>query len=313
MTIDPNNLAGTAHVTFDDEFNSLSLWNGGSGTWATDWFYDALNGAGTTLSSNGEQEWYVNNNYAATAGVTPWTVSNGMLNLTAAPASAAVQPLINNYKYTSGLLNTYHSFSQTYGYFEMNAKLPAGQGFWPAFWLLPENGGWPPELDIMEVLGNDPSTLYTTVHTGAANNSFSQANHVVDLSAGFHTYGVDWEPDYITWYLDGHAVYKTATPADMTGANASPMYMILNLAVGGYWPGNADSTTHFPNSMLVDWVRAYASGPDGATGSTGSSTGGSGSTSTGSGSGGTTSTPGQTLTPPVEEPVEPVAPSGPDA
>jgi len=261
MSIDPNNLAGTATMTFDDEFNSLSLWNGSSGTWSTTLATSSDSANGASLTGNNEQEWYINNNYGPTSSVVPWTVNNGVLSLTAAPADSSIQPLINNYKYTSGLLESSHSFSQEYGYFEISAKLPAGQGFWPAFWLMPENNTWPPELDVMEVLGKDPTTLYTTVHTGSNNASDTKATTVADMSTGYHTYGVDWESDYITWYFDNQEVYKVATPSDMH----QPMYMLLNLAVGGYWPGYVDSTTPFPSSMNIDWVRAYQSKPADAT------------------------------------------------
>jgi beta-glucanase (GH16 family) len=248
-----------ATLTFDDEFNSLSLWNGTSGTWDTAAPYVPLNGNGYSLPSNGEQEWYINSNYAPTASVQPWSVNNGILTLTAAPASASVQSLISGYQYTSGAINTSQSFSQTYGYFEMRAQLPAGQGLWPAFWLLPENGSWPPEIDAMEMLGNDPSTYYTSIHSGTAADEVNagQADRVSDTSTGYHTFGVDWEPDFITYYFDGQQVYKVATPADMN----TPMYMIANLAVGGAWPGNADTTTPFPANMNIDWIRAYSSLP----------------------------------------------------
>ena len=115
MAIDPNNLQGTAHITFDDEFNSLSLWNGSSGVWSTTFWYQDLSSNGSTLAGNGEQEWYINSNYSPTASVKPWTASNGVLTLTAAPASGAISSLVNGYGYTSGEVNTYHSFSQTYG------------------------------------------------------------------------------------------------------------------------------------------------------------------------------------------------------
>src|SRR5579864_1056760 len=126
----------TAQLTFDDEFNSLSLWNGSSGTWDTTFWYDDNNN-GSTLSGNGEQEKYVNANYAPTASVKPWTVSNGVLTLQAAPANASISQALGGYQFTSGQVNTYHSFAQEYGYFEMRAQLPAGQGLWPAFWLMP--------------------------------------------------------------------------------------------------------------------------------------------------------------------------------
>ena len=248
-----------ATLTFDDEFNSFSAWNGTTGTWDTGAQYVPVNGNGYSLPSNGEQEWYINANYAPTSSVHPWNVNNGIMTLTAAPADASIQPLINGYQYTSGQINTSQSFSQTYGYFEMHAQLPAGQGMWPAFWLLPENGSWPPEIDAMEMLGNDPSVYYTSIHSGTAANEINagQPNGVGDMSTGYHTYGVDWEPDFITYYFDGQQVYQTATPPDMN----VPMYMIANLAVGGAWPGNADSTTPFPANMNIDWIRAYSSLP----------------------------------------------------
>ena len=114
----------TAQLTFDDEFNSLSLWNGSSGTWDTTYWYDD-NNKGSTLAGNGEQEMYLNANDAVTS-VKPWSVSNGVLTLQAAPASASDSAALDGAKYTSGMINTYHSFSQEYGYFEMKAQLPAG-------------------------------------------------------------------------------------------------------------------------------------------------------------------------------------------
>ena len=246
-------------LTFDDEFNSLNLWNGSSGTWDTTAQYASTFGNGFSLPSNGEQEWYINANYAPTASVQPWTDSNGVLTLSAAPASAEIASLIDGYQYTSGEINTSQSFSQTYGYFEMRAQLPAGQGLWPAFWLLPQNGAWPPEIDAMEMLGNNPGTYYTSIHSGSPANEINagQPDAVANTSQGFHTYGVDWEPDHLTFYFDGQQVYQTATPWDMN----TPMYMIANLAVGGTWPGNADWSTHFPAQMNIDWIRAYSSLP----------------------------------------------------
>ena len=99
LPIDYSNL----HMSFDDEFNSLSFWNGSGGTWSTAYWWAQPNGA--TLTSNGELEWYINSNYAPTASVKPWTVNNGILSITAAPAAASIQPLINNYQYTSGNSN----------------------------------------------------------------------------------------------------------------------------------------------------------------------------------------------------------------
>ena len=241
------------HMTFDDEFNTLNLSNGSSGTWSTAYWWAQPNGA--TLPSNGELEWYINANYAPTASVKPWTVNHGILDITAAPAPAAIQPLINNYQYTSGMLTTHDSFVQTYGIYEISAKMPAGQGLWADFWLLPENGSWPPELDVMEINGGNPTVLDTAVHTASTgqNVTISNGTPIPDASAEFHTYAVDWEPNTITWYFDGNEVYQTATPADMH----QPMYMLVDLAVGGPY-GNPTSSTQFPATLQVDYIRAYA-------------------------------------------------------
>jgi len=250
-----------ATPTFFDNFSSLSLWNGTSGTWDTNFWYNALNGNGGTLPSNGEQEWYINANDPATSSVTPWTVHNGIMTITAAPASSAIQPLINNYQYTSGELNTYNSFSQTYGYFDMRAELPAGQGLWPAFWMIPENGSWPPEIDTMEMLGNNPSQYWTSAHSGTASAEVNsgQANNVANTSTAYGNFAVSWTPTTLTYYFNGQQVYQIATPSDMNTA----MYMELNLAVGGTWPGDVNSTTPFPAQMKVAYVDAYSSDPMG--------------------------------------------------
>src|SRR5262245_27992736 len=165
VAIDPNNLTGTAKLTFADEFDTLNLWNGSSGTWATNMPYAPENG--TSLNHNGDQEWFINANYGPTDAVNPWTISNGVLSLTAAKADPSIKPYINNYEYTSGLITTSQTFSQTYGYFEMRAQLPKGAGLLPAFWLVPTSGAWPPEIDVFEVLGQDPSTIYYGVHSMA--------------------------------------------------------------------------------------------------------------------------------------------------
>jgi beta-glucanase (GH16 family) len=258
----------TATLTFNDDFNSLNLWNGTSGTWSTTTAYVDPNGNGSSLPSNGEQEWYINNLFAPTSSVKPWTVSNGILTLTAQQTDPSIAqhlgynqaglPAMGSYQYTSGLVETNHSFTQTYGYFEMRAQLPSGQGTWPAFWLMPADGSWPPELDVMEVV-NDPTKLYTSIHTAQTGTHTSSGLMTVtpDMSAGYHTFGVDWEADKVTYYFDGKAVYQVDTPADMH----KPMYMIANLAMGGGWPGNVDASTPLPAHMNIDYIRAYSSLP----------------------------------------------------
>jgi beta-glucanase (GH16 family) len=249
MTINPTNLAATAQLTFNDDFNSLSLWNGSSGTWSTTFWYQDPNGAGATIATTGEQEWYINANYGPTASVRPWTVNNGVLTLTAAPASAAIQASTSGLSYTSGELNSFHSFVQTYGYFEMTAKMPAGQGFWPAFWLMPASGQSVPEIDVVETRSNNPTNTSGTAHSPSMGMISNNAT-VADTTAGFHTYGMDWEPDFITWYFDGQKVFQSATPADMN----VPMYMIVNLAAGGFG-GGTDGVSS--GQMQIQDIRVY--------------------------------------------------------
>ncbi|SED91196.1 Ig-like domain-containing protein [Bradyrhizobium erythrophlei] len=260
MSIDPKNLAGTATLTFSDDFNSLSLWNGTSGTWDSTYWWAAANGI--NIGGNQEVNWYINSNYAPTSSVTPWTVNNGILDLHAGPAAAAIQPYINNAQYTSGMITSYHSFSQLYGYFEMRAELPAGQGLWPAFWLLPANNalfGTVPaqELDIMETLGNNPTIDYMTSHSSATGSMELQQSGVYlpTMTSGFHTYGMDWEADTITWYVDGVKTFQIATPDDMH----TPMYMIADLAL--YGPAITDPSAPVGGDMLIDYIRAYSAKP----------------------------------------------------
>ena len=173
--------------------------------------------------------------------------------------------------YTSARLKTQGLFSQTYGRIEARIKIPEGQGMWPAFWMLGDDAakvGWPRcgEIDIMENIGREPSTVHATVHgpdysgakgIGAAftlprGESFARA---------FHVYAVEWQPHKIQFFVDGN-LYTTVLPSSLPpGARwvyDHPFFIILNLAVGGSWPGNPDLTTKFPQTLQVDYVRVYS-------------------------------------------------------
>lgn len=149
-----------------------------------------------------------------------------------------------------------------YGYFEETAKLPTTTGTGAAFWLMPQGGGWPPELDIMESLGQDGSTVYGTVHdTGGAPQQQVASNVSGGSGSGFHTYGVDWQPDTITYYVDGKATGSVATPASMH----QPMYMILSMNSSP--PGNTNWGSPINTSQPVNdnyqikSVNVYATNP----------------------------------------------------
>jgi beta-glucanase (GH16 family) len=172
--------------------------------------------------------------------------------------------------YTSARLLTRRKFSQTYGRFEARIKIPFGQGIWPAFWMLGDNIDtvhWPNcgEIDIMENIGKEPSVVHGTFH-GPGYSGGKGVGAPYTLTGGrkfsddFHTFAVEWEPNVIRFYVDGH-LYQTRTPADLPhGASwvfDHPFFIILNVAVGGGWPGNPDATTVFPQQMQVDYVRVY--------------------------------------------------------
>lgn len=156
--------------------------------------------------------------------------------------------------YTSGHVTS--KFSQLYGRFEMRARLPKTQGIWPALWMLPSGGSWPPEIDIMELLGHDPYTVYMTNHWGdatSAGHKWQGGNYKgPDFSADFHTFAVEWDESKIVWYVDGTMRYISTN-----GVPHEPFYIILNTAVGGDWPGNPDETTVFPQYHDIDYVRVY--------------------------------------------------------
>src|SRR6478735_7230969 len=174
-------------------------------------------------------------------------------------------------EYTSARLNTSGKFSTTYGRVEARMKIPRGQGIWPAFWMLGSDigsVGWPNsgEIDIMENVGFEPGTVHGTLHgPGYSGSGGIGAGYTLPGGAAFaddfHTFAVDWAPDSITWSVDG-TVYQTRTPADLNGNDwvfDKPFFLILNLAVGGYWPGDPDGSTAFPQQLVVDYVRVTTS------------------------------------------------------
>lgn len=157
-------------------------------------------------------------------------------------------------EYTSGLVETTGKFSFQYGRVEVRAKLPGTKGMWPAHWLLPDSGSWPPEIDIMELVGSKPNIIHMTNHFGVwPNNRYvTRIYRGPDFTKDFHTFAIEWEPSEIRWYIDGvqHFAVTENIPHE-------PFHIILNTAVGGNMPGNPDSTTVFPQYHDIDYVRVY--------------------------------------------------------
>ena len=241
-------------LTFDDEFNGLSLSSQG-GTWQPAYSWSPNGFADSTMTS-----WLVNPAWGPTsaADANVYSNSNGVTSIAFKPRPADVKASdVGGKDFLSGQLTTKTSFSQAYGYFEASMRLPAAAGLNSAFWLLPADGSWPPELDVVELLGNDPTTMVMTAHDdigGGQDKANPTWTTIPDASKAFHRYGVDWQPDKLTWYFDGNQVAQQATPASMS----KPMYMLLDTLSGtsGSWIGapTAGETAH----MDIDYVRVYS-------------------------------------------------------
>lgn len=223
-------------LVWSDEFDEATIDS-------TKWGFDLGN-----LNVNNEKEYYQTQNA---------TIANGNLVITAKKESVGGQP------YTSARMTTYGKFTQTYGRIEARIKLPTGQGMWPAFWMLGANIGtvsWPQcgELDIMETI-NDKALNYGTMHWNVNGHVSYGSTITVANKADYHLYAIEWDTNEIRWYVDD-VLYQTGNIKDninTTGAFHLPFFIILNLAVGGDFPGATVDESLLPESMYVDYVRVY--------------------------------------------------------
>jgi beta-glucanase (GH16 family) len=223
-------------LVFSDEFEGEEL---DLTKWHT--CYPWVEDGGCTNSGNHELEWYQPDEVL---------VANGLLRLRAQDRSVK-----EGFPYTSGMVTTHQKFSFQYGYVEARFKVPAGQGLWPALWLLPEDEHWPPEIDVLEVLGHQTSTIYTTLHyTTDGTNHYSSGSSWKgpDFSTEFHTIGLLWEPHLIAWTIDGIERYAVTE-----NIPDEPFYLLANLAAGGDWPGSPNTSTVFPGYYEIDYIRVY--------------------------------------------------------
>jgi beta-glucanase (GH16 family) len=187
-------------------------------------------------------------------------IEEGMLVIEARDESFMGRP------YTSARLKTHGLQEWTYGRFEARIKIPYGQGIWPAVWMLGNDinkVSWPlaGEIDILENIGKEPNRLHGTVHGPGYSGGSGVTGHVdfaEPLSNDFHIYAIEWDENEIRWYLDDNH-YQTFTKADIPGewVYDHPFFLIMNVAVGGRWPGYPDDTTVFPQQMRVDYVRVF--------------------------------------------------------
>ncbi|TWD74881.1 beta-glucanase (GH16 family) [Kribbella amoyensis] len=253
--------AAPTAVIWEDNFDGPA----GQGPDQNKWRYD-IGGSGW---GNNERQYYTDSRSNSALD------GNGNLVITARRESGGHQCHYGTCEYTSARLLTAQTFTQTYGRFEARIKIPRTQGIWPAFWML---GGlnWPGdgEIDIMENIGREPATVHGTIHgpgysgAGGIGASYNHPNGW-SFADDFHTFAVDWAPDSITWSVDG-VQYQRRTPADLNGnpwVFNHPFFMIMNVAVGGNWPGYPDGTTVLPQTMTIDYVRVSTLGSSGGTGS----------------------------------------------
>lgn len=236
--------------TFIETFETLDFLR-----WSTAYWW------GGRYNTAGELQMYVDPMFSAqqSLSLSPFSIADGMLTIQADRVSPQVASHLEGRHYISGMLTTEKSFSQLYGYFEMRARFPFGRGLWPAFWMASADRSWPPEIDIVEVLGDQPTTLYATIHFGTKRRPLKRGFPltVANVTSDFHTYGVLWTPQFVAWYFDGNHVADAATPKGMH----RPMYLLVNLAVGGKWPGSPDDTTKFPAKMQISYIKVYAMPP----------------------------------------------------
>lgn len=175
-------------------------------------------------------------------------VSEGALKITTKEEESEGMP------YTSGALTTKGKVVFQQGKLEVRAKMPSGKGLLPAIWLWTNSGNTYPEIDIVEILGQEPGQAWSTIHYevgGLYSKTYSYAD-LQDLTTDFHIYGIEWHEDSLTFLIDGNPVYTTAAYVP-----DEEMYLFINTAVGGDWVGEPDGTVEFPKELLVDWIRYY--------------------------------------------------------
>lgn len=186
------------------------------------------------------------------------TVSDGRLTL------RAHRQRDGDASYTSGIVTTANSwgepyrFTFTYGYVEMRARMPSGAGLWPAFWLLLPQGRWDSEIDVIEVLGSAPSVAEMHFHyvdEEGTRRDDGASHYGPDFSQDFHTFGLEWSPTAIRWFIDGVEARPAITSAEHIPDEA--MYLIANLQVGGEWAGTPPADTRFPAEFEIDHIRVW--------------------------------------------------------
>jgi len=225
-------------LTWQEEFDGTSLNTG-------DWNYET-----------GDHGWGNNELQNYQAGINNTILNNGKL---------VIEAREENGGYTSARLTTQGKKSFKYGRIDIRAKLPFGQGIWPALWMLGDNintASWPAcgEIDIMEMVGSDPATTHGTLHWEQNGHNYQGGGTSISsgiLADEFHVYTIIWDANEIKWLLNDVAFYSINTSSTAFSAFDNNFFFIMNVAVGGNWPGYPDATTTFPQRMIVDYIRVF--------------------------------------------------------
>ncbi len=243
-------------LAWSDEFEGPA----GSPVDATKWIADT----GGQGWGNQERQYYTPG--AANAALD----GNGFLVITARaePAGSALRCWYGDCRFTSARIKTKGRYEPTYGRIEARIRVPRGQGIWPAFWMLGadiDQAGWPKcgEIDVMENIGREPNQIHGTIHGPGYSGASSIGGSLTSTAAfanDFHVFSVEWLAGEIRWLVDGKE-YRRLTPADLPAGAPwvfdHQFFLLLNVAVGGAWPGEPDATSTFPQEMRVDYVRVY--------------------------------------------------------
>ncbi len=238
----PPGLAGTWKNVFLESFNGQSL---DASRWNTCFWWDNT-GLGCDGSvANGELQRYLPANV---------TVHDGSLDIVARREDYSTDS--KSYQYTSGIVTTEGKFDFRYGFVEARIRLSAGDGIWPAFWMLPQDHTSKNEIDIAEILCNRPDIVHTALHflRNGQHASVGNAYQGSSFAQDYHVVAIDWEPQSVSWYVDGALIYQVTTVSQIPQTD---MYLLLNTAVGGWWSGNPTQSTPFPHHFNVDWVQVW--------------------------------------------------------
>ncbi len=236
-------------LVFNETFNGESL---DTDNWTTAFRW------GPDLVVNDEEQYYVDALNNPAFGFNPFSLDGSTLTISAINTPDELLESANQQPYLSGVLTTADRFAFTHGIVEMRARIPAGTGLWPQFWMLPDVfEGLRPQVFIMEARGDRPDTVFHSYKYQDSNDDLQTTGVLestgTDFSADFHSYAVQWSPGELVFYIDGTEFQRVTTE----NVASQDMYMIVNLAVGGFFAGSPDETTPFPAQMVIDHVRVF--------------------------------------------------------